>query len=455
MPSSGRIVAMVATALATSTLLPLARADKVILRSGGQIEGHVLPDPADSPTVRVLIPRSENPLSFPRDQVARVEPVEGDVFDVYFKHRDATPDTAQARHDLGLWCEQNGVPGMAPTHYREALERDPNFEPSHKKLGHVLHDGVWMTFAERAEAQGLTRGAKGRWVLRRDPADGDAAAQEALAEDQARWQRTAIVLRQQLRLGTAQERQDAETRLGEIRDPAAVPGLVQVFGSVTNPAERSRLVRLLEPIPGPESRDALLKLLVEEPDPTLWEEIAAALDRRKDDGRAPFLAHVLRSNQPQRVGRAARALARFKERAAVPTLIDALVQYEDQVQWVSIGSRPVGPGAADPYLASGIGQAYVRNVTPVVGPGVVAFQPEVNYVGSGTFLGGGGGNMMDPGVLPTVPNRVRVPRPNAEVLASLESLTRRNFGYDLDAWRRWLRTEFRLEPQPRRQVPEP
>jgi hypothetical protein len=34
-------------------------------------------------------------------------------------------------------------------------------------------------------------------------------------------------------------------------------------------------------------------------------------------------------------------------------------------------------------------------------------------------------------------------------------LTKRNFEYDLNAWRRWLRTEFRLEAQPRRKVPEP
>jgi hypothetical protein len=44
---------------------------------------------------------------------------------------------------------------------------------------------------------------------------------------------------------------------------------------------------------------------------------------------------------------------------------------------------------------------------------------------------------------------------NAEVLGALERLTGQHFGFDLAAWRRWVNTSFRPEPEPARQVPQP
>jgi hypothetical protein len=58
-----------------------------------------------------------------------------------------------------------------------------------------------------------------------------------------------------------------------------------------------------------------------------------------------------------------------------------------------------------------------------------------------------------------VPTPVAVPyrHQNGEVLAALQQLTGQDFGFNVDAWMRWLRTDFQPAPaaQPGRRVPQP
>jgi hypothetical protein len=44
---------------------------------------------------------------------------------------------------------------------------------------------------------------------------------------------------------------------------------------------------------------------------------------------------------------------------------------------------------------------------------------------------------------------------NTEVLAALVKLTGQDFGYNVNSWRRWLRTSFQPDPAPARSVPQP
>jgi hypothetical protein len=44
---------------------------------------------------------------------------------------------------------------------------------------------------------------------------------------------------------------------------------------------------------------------------------------------------------------------------------------------------------------------------------------------------------------------------NVEVLNALQKLTGQDFGYDIDAWRRWITRSFNPHPNPSRRVPQP
>ena len=44
---------------------------------------------------------------------------------------------------------------------------------------------------------------------------------------------------------------------------------------------------------------------------------------------------------------------------------------------------------------------------------------------------------------------------NVEVLVRLQKLTGEDFGYDVQAWRRWVTRSFNPHPRPSRRVPQP
>ena len=175
------------------------------------------------------------------------------------------------------------------------------------------------------------------------------------------------------------------------------------------------------------------------------------------------LVRALGSNRTEVVNRAAWALANLDAVEAVPRLIPALVTVRYKVVWmptgpsrsdglgVSFGSVPAAPGVGARSRSSGSSIAVPTG--PAVGPGSVAFgATSVPFPGYGTTGVGIGGGL---GLAGPIPMRVPVSYQNVEVLSALVKLTGHDFGYDRAAWRRWLNTSFRPDPEPVRRVPQP
>lgn len=449
-PTANRLI-LLGFALALAS--PEALADRIQLRDGSHLKGALLDDLKTSATIRVLIENSARPLVFNRDQIVRVTP-ESDVFDDYFAIRDSFPNTAEGQFKLGQWCEQHHLSGLAPTHYRAAVQLDKNHAEANKKLGHILHEGAWITHDDLKRSQGLVL-RDGHWIS----ADEQERRNFLRSENDAHatWTRQLDLIRRHLKVGPAEDRQHAETQLFAIDDPAAIPAMLEVFGNEELPL-RALLVRRLAAAPWPEARLALARLALAETDATLWNQILSDLEAPPDPEVPKIFVAALDTRNLAQAARAARALARLKTRAAVPALIQALVKVEVRMVPVPVKGRAVGPGAPSPNpgYTGLIGQAYVANVEPVVGEGVVAYRPIVSTVGSGVTTGGNGYANSQP-VTPTfsLPSPVRFYYPNKEVLTALEEITGRNFGYDKTAWNRWLETSFRVEQQPARRVLEP
>ena len=204
-----------ATALGLSMVgsIASATADVIVLRGGGRLHGKVVPVPAaaDSKSkssstskskqkkkedrVEVLLLNSKTPLMLPREQILEIVP-KASPLDEYVVKRERTSATGQAQFELGEWCESNGLADLARVHYASAVEHDPTLVAAHQKLGHVEHDGQWLSRDALRRVQGLIR-YKGRWVTEEEKAREE---EEALTTaGQASWVRRIKLLVQAIR----------------------------------------------------------------------------------------------------------------------------------------------------------------------------------------------------------------------------------------------------------------
>lgn len=453
-----------------------ARADRIVLRGGGQIKGKLTPDPTRPDRVTLLTERGKTPLSFQKAQIVRVDPEPGPLDD-YLTRRDAAAPTAEAQYELGAWCEQHRLPDLALVHYETAVGYDKSFAPAHRKLGHSLYRDQWLTADERREAQGLVR-YKGKWITAEDKEQH--AKNTAAADEHATWVKKIKLLREAIAYGTEARRQEAESQLMETRDPGAVVPLVRVLG---DDVVRIRILlsHALGAVPGPEATAALVARLLDEGDAEVRQATMDELLRRRESEVSRVLIRGLRSNAPEVVNRAAWALGNLHALTAVPNLVGALVTVRHEVviapegggggMGVSapFGSVPPAPSAGGvPIAYNGSSVGYLTGVS--VGPGSVAYGvaavpayplPGTPALPTAPGFGPSPANVGIPagggvsGTRGPAPRMVTYSFRNTEVLSALVKLTGQDFGWDVVAWKNWLRTSFDSEPAPARRVPQP
>ena len=96
----------------------------------------------------------------------------------YRKRSDALKlEDADGHHDLALWCQENGLGDEMRGELRACLAAAPEDDRApqwHQMLGHVFHDGQWMTREEKKEAVRAEMEAKGmveyngEWIPREE-----------------------------------------------------------------------------------------------------------------------------------------------------------------------------------------------------------------------------------------------------------------------------------------------
>ncbi len=419
------------------------RADLIRLRGGGEIRGVILPESAGLERIQVQTESGVHPLTLNRWQVLEVIAQEGPL-DAYFAKREHAPETATAQYELGVWCEGEKLRGLADLHYQRAVELDSQHEAAHRKLGHVLHEGVWMSYDDLRRTQGLVQ-YRGRWVSREEY-DRETARASRAAEDTSRVQML-IPLRVNLKSTNATVSGAAEQALQDFQNPTSVAALVEVFGK-DDVDGRLRLARMLGTIPVPESRQALVELVLGEWDSTVQAVLVDALARRKEPEATQALLKSLGDRERGRVSRAARALGILGVSESVPRLIAVLVRVDRKP--VLVRNQPGTPG-----LGSGSGMNPSWSLASgLSAPALVGAYGQVGLPGPGNGMGqwmGGGG----PTRKPAVRMLTRVDR-NAEVHDALVTLTGQDFGYDVASWREWLRQNpTTTTGPPTRRIPQP
>jgi hypothetical protein len=457
-----------------------ARADVIVLRGGGQVEGKILPAPAAKPEasaasaakskssvkpnpkderVEVLLLKSKAPLVLRKEQILEVVPKPSPLDDYIVKRAKAAA-TGPAQLELGQWCEGQKLDELARVHYEAALKHDDSLVEAHKKLGHVEHDGRWVSRDELRRAQGLTR-HKGRWITEEEKAKQE--EQALTTAGQASWVRRIKLMIQNLRSGAPDRKREAETQFMQIRDPEAVWPLMKVMAG-GDADLRVLLAQTLGEIPGKDSARALVRLMLSEAEDVVRGVVLDRLKKSDDPTIEAQLIRALGSEDLRVVNRAAWALGNLDAVAAVPRLLNVLVTFEQRLVMVPPATAARGPGGFPPMLMAWNGSSAAYLTPPAVGPGVVAYGATVV---PGVFTFNPATGLPGPSVFPeyNAPTVAASRGPtaqlmtftyqNVEVLGALVKLTDQDFGYDVDQWRRWVARSFSPRPNPARKVPQP
>lgn len=148
--------------------------DILHLKNGQKIEGQIVKQDAKE----VVIKTRFGTQTFPRDQVAKIEE-KSTPKEEYKKRLEALkPTDAEGFYQLGLWCRSEKLVREANEAFEKAILIDPEHEGAHLALGHVKHEGLWVTpkqkeqieeqkEAEDYRAKGMVK-YKGEWVLESD-----------------------------------------------------------------------------------------------------------------------------------------------------------------------------------------------------------------------------------------------------------------------------------------------
>lgn len=136
-----------------SCLALSASADIVHLKDGSKREGKIVAQDDEGVRLAVTLGTMTVEVSIPQNNIDRVEQKETRNEQVLSEYRKRLGEMDDSSADewfaLGLWCqEQKYLSRFASRSFETALELDADHEGARRKLGHIRHDGAWMTPAQ-------------------------------------------------------------------------------------------------------------------------------------------------------------------------------------------------------------------------------------------------------------------------------------------------------------------
>lgn len=415
MPSFANLATLVGCALC---LFPAALSADTILKSGGgRVEGKILD--AESDADHVVIQTKFGKLRINRSEIQDTQ-YSTDPAEDYQARAKKADDTADDQFALALWCVEHGLQKEYQKHLERVIQLDPNHAEARKRLGYEMQDGKWLTHDEVMAAKGYVK-YRGKWMLpqEREQAEKDKAGQDRKVE----LGKVIRVAQRYLRQDDPDRQAQAKTDLLAIKEPIAVPLLMNILGKKGQDAERRILVDVLKGIEGPESTQALVECALV--DSVEANRLAAvdAVKPRKSIQLVSQLVKELRNNDNSRVRRSAVLLGEIGDSSIVPSLVDAIVTTHKTV---------IEPSFLD--RLGTMGSHKTRTTETVTLPNGTTIRRNL-------LKGQTAQTITSPPVIQTqvIVEDVK----NEEVLAAIEKITGKNFGFDETAWRQWLETEYR------------
>lgn len=406
-------------------------ADVVKLTDGGEIRG-LVKFPAAKPRKNQVTESEEvvvesltgAEIVVAREQVAFITR-RPRALEEYESLARRVADTIDGRWQLAEWCRQHGLTQPRKEQLQRILELDPEHKPAHYGLGHRRQGTTW-TSPDEEEAQLLAAGYvryKGRIIttLERDLLESNTTRHR----EQNDWRPKIRLWLGWLTGRNAPRRADAVANFRELRDPDAVPAIVDFLLGDANVEVRRLAVQTLAQFEGQPPIPALVRVALSDADPTLQTSAFGAFTAEQRAAAVPIIERALRDESNLIVRRAAILLGKCGVRQAIPSLVEALAtSHKIRV--------PQAPAFAVGFNRDGSQGNSSSGLPPDVEAALRTGQLP-------------NGAVVDNSNVRTPPVKwvtVRVPLQNPEVLDALRTLSQQDFGYDQRAWRLWWQAQL-------------
>lgn len=400
-------------------------ADVVRLKRGGAIRGVIdeATSAVDAPRVTVQT-LSGGTVIISRDEIDGIE-FRSQTVEEYETRARSLPDTVEARWELAEWAKEQRLQSQREEQLELLLDLDPDHADARRILGHVLHNGQWMSRDEWMTARGYVR-HDGKWITQQErdlllKSDAERAAETAWYPKVRQWSGW-ITGR------NTQRSAEGLTQLRGITDPDAVPALVNFMGDDDNDNVRVLCMELLGQLPGDKPVEHLVDRSLRDDNEDVRD---AALRGLASEQYLLALHHYvpeLRNDSNTIVQRAAEAIERIGDKQVVPYLIEALVT---EHKW----KVEVPSANATSFLTPG-GQVNMSGMQSGTLPAeleILARSGQLPY----------GAVVHQPRFAPRQTRMVTIKGnvKNAAVLSALKTITGQDFGYDERQWQVWYQTE--------------
>lgn len=375
--------------LICATLPGMLHAESFHLVSGGVVDGELL-NRDEKPRTQFLIRTADGgQIAISPDSVERIERL-SDARADYERFLPGMPPTLEGNWKMAEYCRENNLPTERAIHLQAVLEFDPEHEKARYGLGYSKVRDRWVLTEAYRRENGEVR-YKGRWHFKQDVAI--EMLKDAQQEAQVEWRSKIRLWRGWL--NNDRRRAEAMQNFQQIKDWRAASIIIDYLEKERVPAVRDLYVRILGQLPGDVSAQQLMKLAIEDPSSKLRD---LAIDQLKNRNQAQslgrFLRNRLKDSNNAIVNQTALVLARIGDKDSVPALIDALTTKHKY----KAGSAPAGSTSAS--------------------------------------FGGGQGGLSAGGS-----KEREIEQQNGTVLSALNAMTRKDFGYNKIAWKKWFEAD--------------
>jgi len=420
MPTTSRIVVgLAAAALMFSGPGPVS-ADLVKLKNGGEVRGTLRSSDEPEPHEPVVVESLSGTVVAVAPQEVQFIAHRPKVVEEYETRAKRIPDTIDAHWKLARWCREHGLHKQRKAQLEHILQINPDHRLARLSLGYNKYNGRWMTKDEWNRSRGLVK-HKGRYIT---PEELDLIKKsEAEREREREWFPKVRLWKAWLTSQNAERQQNGLKALRSITSPNAVAALSQNFADESDKRLRFLFVKILSGIKGNKPVPALVARSLHDSE----REIRyAALNGLSENQYTAAMGHYIRALKNESVAvvrRAADGLKRAGDERAVPALIEALttthlykVRVPDNSRTYSFGTNG-SFGGNQSVLPPNIELMLRTGQFP---HGVIINNPQRNQA------------------RPTKVVTVRYTHKNRPVLAALEAITGKSFGYNARNWRLWL-----------------
>lgn len=399
-----------------------ATADLIKLKNGGEVRGEIRGGSAGAkadPIVIETLSGSVVAIARKHTQFVTRRPLKVEVYETRARK---TPRTLDAQWKLAEWCRTEGLTEQRKTHLRVILELDPEHRTARRALGYSKYDGKWMTREEWCKSRGLVK-YRGRYITPEELVL--LKGNEKELEREREWFRKVRLWKRWLSAGNANRRAVGLAELRSITNPDAVTAVAKNLRDEPNSRLRSLCVSILAQIKGPRPIRALAYMSMFDADYQIRYAALNAIPEKQYATAMPQFVAALKNDSVLIVRRAGVGLQRVADERAIPALIAALVtthQYKVRVPDTkgtlnfgtngSFGSGG-GQGALPPQIEAMLRAGQLPN-------GVIVNNPQVNQMQRTKVV------------------TIKRDHQNREVLAALQRVTGKNFGFNKRDWRLWL-----------------